>query len=172
MVLPVCDKSARDYIWPMSKTDPSADTAPGALDRLLCFGVYSTGLAFNRVYKPLLDRLGLTYPQYLVMVVLWQRDGQTVGELGDQLFLESNTLTPLIKRLEAAGYLTRRRDTADERVVRVFLTEAGRDLAGEAACVPDQILAACGITQEQLGELQSTLLTLRHNLRASAGAED
>jgi len=95
------------------------DTARGALDDFLCFGVYSTGLAFNRLYKPLLDRYGLTYPQYLVMVALARRDDQTVGELGGQLFLESNTLTPLIKRLEAAALVTRQRDTKDERVVRV-----------------------------------------------------
>ena len=88
----------------------SPDTARGALDDFLCFGVYSTGLAFNRLYKPLLDRYGLTYPQYLVMVALARRDDQTVGELGGQLFLESNTLTPLIKRLEAAGLVTRQRD--------------------------------------------------------------
>ncbi|WP_374940218.1 MarR family winged helix-turn-helix transcriptional regulator [Pedomonas mirosovicensis] len=163
--------SARDYISFMSKTDPSAEFAPSGLDRFLCFGIYSTGLAFNRVYKPLLDKLGLTYPQYLAMVVLWQRDGQTVGELGEKLFLESNTITPLIKRLEAAGYLTRRRDTADERVVRVFLTETGRGLAQQAACVPEQILTASGITQEKLDEIQTALITLRRNLRASAGED-
>src|ERR1700751_3159022 len=92
------------------------------LDEFLCFEVYSANHAFNRVYQPLLDKLRLTYPQYLVMVLLWERDGQTVGELGARLSLESNTLTPLLKRLEALGHVKRSRDPADERQVRVQLT--------------------------------------------------
>ncbi|MEI9850259.1 MAG: MarR family transcriptional regulator [Sphingomonas sp.] len=138
------------------------------LDGLLCFGVYSTGLAFNRVYKPILDRFGLTYLQYLVLVALREEDDQRVSDLGDGLFLESNTLTPLIKRMEAAGVVSRRRDARDERVVRVSLTEAGRALARDAACVPDEILQATGLTLEQLGALQSALLKLRTTLRAAA----
>lgn len=149
------------------KTKPA--TPDDALDPFICFAVYSTGLAFNRVYKPLLDRLGLTYPQYLAMVLLRQRDGQAVGELGEKLFLETSTLTPLIKRLEAAGYVTRKRDTADERVVRVSLTEAGRAVADEAACVPEEILQATGMTVEQLGAMRDGLVAMRGNLRESAG---
>ncbi|WP_420138911.1 MarR family winged helix-turn-helix transcriptional regulator [Sphingomonas sp.] len=140
------------------------------LDRFLCFAVYSTGLAFNRVYKPLLDRLDLTYPQYLAMVALWQEDGQTVSQLGEKLFLESNTLTPLIKRLEAAGYVNRRRDTKDERVVRVSLTDAGRALAQQAACLPEQILQATGVSEAQLGDMHAALTALRTNLQAATTA--
>ena len=149
------------------KTKPAAPD--DALDPFLCFAVYSTGLAFNRVYKPLLDRLGLTYPQYLAMVLLWQRDGQAVGELGEKLFLETSTLTPLIKRLESAGYVTRRRDSADERVVRVSLTEAGRAVAEEAACVPQEIMQATGMSLDQLGALRDALVVMRGNLRESVG---
>jgi len=103
-----------------------------ALDELLCFAVYSANNAFNRAYRPMLDRLGLTYPQYLVLVTLGDTDGQSVGEIGERLFLESNTLTPLLKRLEAAGLVERRRDAADERQVRVRLTDRGRALGIEA----------------------------------------
>ena len=142
--------------------------AEGPLDGFLCFSIYSTGLAFNRVYKPLLDKLGLTYVQYLVMVALADRDEQTVSELGDQLFLESNTLTPLLKRLEAAGLVTRTRDLKDERVVRVRLTDKGRTVAREAACVPNEILELTGLTQDQLGEMQSALSKLRATLRSAA----
>ncbi|WP_363181617.1 MarR family winged helix-turn-helix transcriptional regulator [Sphingomonas quercus] len=148
----------------MKRKSPDAD----ALGGHLCFAVYSTGLAFNRVYKPILDRLGLTYPQYLAMVILRGEDGQTVGELGDQLFLDSSTLTPLIKRLEAAGLVTRRRDSEDERVVRVTLTDKGRAVAEEAKCVPGEVLAATGRTPEQLGVLERAIVQLRDTLRANA----
>ncbi|KAK0356363.1 MAG: MarR family transcriptional regulator [Pseudomonadota bacterium] len=145
------------------------DTARGALDDFLCFGVYSTGLAFNRLYKPLLDRHGLTYPQYLVMVALARRDDQTVGELGNQLFLESNTLTPLIKRLEAAGLVTRQRDTADERVVRVRLTQRGQSVAQDVStCVPAELMEAVGISIEEIAALNQSLVSLREKLQRAA----
>ncbi|WHO40582.1 MarR family transcriptional regulator [Sphingobium sp. AP49] len=145
------------------------DDARGALDDFLCFGVYSTGLAFNRLYKPLLDRYGITYPQYLVMVALARRDDQTVGELGGQLFLESNTLTPLIKRLETAGLVDRRRDSADERVVRVRLTSQGRGVTQEAsACVPEEILRASGLSVEEAMALNKALVALRGHLQGAA----
>ena len=102
------------------------------LDDFLCFAVYSASHAFNRLYKPLLDELGLTYPQYLVMVTLWERDDRTVGEIGERLFLESNTLTPLLKRMEAAGLVSRSRDPADERQVRLRLTAEGKGLVEKA----------------------------------------
>jgi len=101
---------------------------PLLLDNQLCFAVYSTGHAFNRVYKPLLDRLGLTYPQYLVMLVLWERDDVAVKDIGARLFLDSGTLTPLLKRLEAAGLIKRTRGTEDERQVLVALTPQGHAL--------------------------------------------
>ena len=112
------------------KTPPKSDAQEQddalRLSEFLCFAVYSASHAFNRVYKPLLDELGLTYPQYLAMVLLWERDDQTVGSLGEKLFLESSTLTPLLKRLEALGHIRRTRDPNDERQVRVRLTDKGR----------------------------------------------
>src|SRR5260370_1538986 len=114
--------------WTSSGAFPEQD--------LLCFAFYSTSHAFNRIYNPLLNELGLTYPQYLVMVSLWAKDDQTVGEVGETLFLESSTLTPLLKRLEAIGYLTRSRDLSDERQVRVQFTSAGRALPEKTRGIP------------------------------------
>lgn len=138
------------------------------LDHFLCFAVYSAGHAFNRVYKPLLDELGLTYPQYLVMVALWASDNQTVGSLGSSLFLESSTLTPLLKRLEAAGYLERRRDEADERQVRVRLTAKGTKLAALGRSIPKCVLEASGLTEQQMLRLNRDMAALRDALLASA----
>ncbi|KCZ95172.1 MarR family transcriptional regulator [Hyphomonas hirschiana VP5] len=165
-------KSRAIYISAMKKkreTRPEGSplNGPAVLDHALCFAIYSAGLAFNRVYKPLLEPLGLTYPQYLVMVALWEAEGQTVSELGEHLFLESNTLTPLLKRLEAAGLVSRARAKADERQVLVSLTDKGRHLLAEASCVPEQILQATGLTVDQLTLLQRSLSGLRDNLRAS-----
>lgn len=152
----------------MTKTDPSAPTG-NPLDQFLCFSVYAAGLAFNRVYKPLLDPYGVTYPQYLALVALGGKDGQTVGELGEKLHLESNTLTPLIKRLEAAGLVTRTRDKQDERVVRLGLTEAGGRLAKEAlGCVPAEVLKATGMDLSALEALNNELATLGKALRNTA----
>jgi len=134
------------------------------LDDFLCFAVYSANHAFNRVYKPLLDKLGLTYPQYLVMVLLWEKDDQTVGSLGDRLFLESSTLTPLLKRLEALGLVERHRDPADERQVRVRLSQSGKTLRLKAASVPQCILEASGLTAEELRRLQTKISALRDTL--------
>jgi len=144
--------------------EPSSASQPIGLDELLCFSLYSAGLAFNRVYKPLLDELGLTYPQYLVMVTLWAEDNQTVGGLGRQLFLESNTLTPLLKRLEAGGYISRSRDDADERVVRIGLTGAGLALQDKAKHIPGCIFAATGFSPAKLKQLHADISTLRENL--------
>src|SRR6204780_2021823 len=102
-----------------------ATDLPLLLGNQICFAIYSTAHAFNRVYKPLLDRLGLTYPQYLVMLVLWERDGVPVKEIGERLFLDSGTLTPLLKRLEQAGLIKRTRSTEDERQVLIALTAKG-----------------------------------------------
>lgn len=140
--------------------------AAGALRlaEFLCFSVYSTGHAFGRVYKPLLDRLQLTYPQYLVMVILWEKDDQTVGEIGEKLFLESSTLTPLLKRLEALGHVARRRDKRDERQVRVSLTRKGRDLHEEAQDIPRCILDSSGMDAEDLLAIKLALDRLRDRL--------
>ncbi|MGY4303001.1 DNA-binding MarR family transcriptional regulator [Bradyrhizobium sp. USDA 4369] len=143
------------------KTMERPDSPEVKLDELLCFGIYAAGHAFNRVYKQLLDDLNVTYPQYLVMVLLWERDDQTVGELGSRLFLESNTLTPLLKRLEALGYIARRRDPSDERQVRISLTPAGAALRAKAATVPACIQAASGLTAAQARQLLIGVTALR-----------
>lgn len=137
------------------------------IDDFLCFAVYSASHAFNRLYKPLLDELGLTYPQYLVMVTLWERDDRTVGEIGEQLFLESNTLTPLLKRMEAAGLVSRSRDPADERQVRLRLTGEGRALLEKARRVPPCVLEATGLTAEEARSLTDQIGTLRTRLSAA-----
>lgn len=140
---------------------PDSPAAAPPLADLLCFAVYSASHAFNRVYKPLLERLGLTYPQYLVMVTLWEDDDQRVSQIGERLFLESSTLTPLLKRLEVAGFVSRSRDAADERVVRVRLTEAGRALRAQAAEIPGCILAASGLSLDELLRLKDEIGRLR-----------
>ena len=151
----------------MSNVTDKSPTSP-LLEDLVCFAVYSAGHAFNRVYKPLLDELGLTYPQYLVMVSLWDKDDQTVGELGELLFLESSTLTPLLKRLEAVGYLTRSRDPSDERQVRIRLTNVGKALQRKARDIPRCILEATGLSIADLRRLQRDVSNLRQNLLKSA----
>ena len=135
-----------------------------ALDEFLCFAVYSLGHAFNRAYKPLLEALGLTYPQYVAMVVLWERDDRTVSELGDKLHLDSGTLTPLLKRLEAAGLVQRARDSEDERQVRIHLTKAGQALKEKALAIPEAILCATGRPRPELRTLNELLLRLRDQL--------
>ena len=136
------------------------------LDEFLCFEVYSANHAFNRVYQPLLDKLNLTYPQYLVMVLLWERDGQNVGELGERLSLESNTLTPLLKRIEILGYIKRSRDPADERRVNVRLTESGRTLRAKALHIPGCILAASGLDATKAKQLMTDIATVRRALES------
>jgi MarR family transcriptional regulator, organic hydroperoxide resistance regulator len=136
------------------------DRAP-TLDDLLCFSIYATAHMFNRAYKPLLDAIGLTYPQYLVMRVLWERDDRTVKELGELLGLDSGTLTPLLKRLEAAGLVERRRDRQDERLVRILLTAAGQALAERAGAVHTGIHCAVDGSGENLASLKAGLDRLR-----------
>src|ERR1700686_2553157 len=137
------------------------DELPLNLEIFLCFAVYSASHAFNRIYQPLLEGLGLTYPQYIAMVLLWEGDGQTVGELGQRLFLESNTLTPLLKRLETLGHVKRRRDPADERQVRIRLTESGRTLRAKALHIPGCILTASGLDARTAKQLMTGIATLR-----------
>ncbi len=134
------------------------------LDDMICFAVYSAGHAFNRVYRPLLDQLGLTYPQYLVMTALWTEDGRTVGELGRQLALESSTLTPILKRLEALGHVERRRSTVDERQVCVDLTVQGRAMEKQAAHIPDCIATATGMSAAALTKLCADIAAVRQAL--------
>jgi DNA-binding MarR family transcriptional regulator len=139
------------------------------LGNQLCFAIYSAGHAFNRVYKPLLDRLGLTYPQYLVMLVLWERDGVPVKDIGERLFLDSGTLTPLLKRLEAAHLLKRTRSTEDERQVLISLTSQGQALRERARTVPQAILAASACSLGELSAMKNELIALRDRLNAAAG---
>ena len=137
------------------------------LDNQACFALHSTSLLMTKVYKPLLQALGLTYPQYLAMMVLWQKDGLTVGEISAQLLSDPGSMTPLLKRLEVEGLLSRTRSREDERVVIVELTEKGRALRDKARDIPQCILAASGQTLEHLQKLQNELQELRSNLRDS-----
>jgi len=137
------------------------------LDNQLCFALYSTSLAMTKLYKPLLDDLGLTYPQYLAMLVLWERDGLMVSELGDRLYLDSGTLTPLLKRLEVSGHISRLRDVNDERRVHITLTSLGRRLKARAAKVPGCILSASQCALPELMALTAQVQALRQRLTAS-----
>ena len=141
-----------------------ADDFSMELQQQLCFAVYSTMLGLNRAYRPLLDKLDLTYPQYLVMLVLWKRDELIVSEISQQIFLDTPTLTPLLKRLEQRELLTRRRSTRDERQVIIALTEQGRALQQAARSVPACLGTAMRLTPEQIVALRDQLLELRGNL--------
>ncbi|WP_307273153.1 MarR family winged helix-turn-helix transcriptional regulator [Labrys wisconsinensis] len=141
------------------------------LGEQLCFAIYAAGHSFNRVYKPLLEPLGLTYPQYLVMLTLWEQDDQTVGSLGEKLALESSTLTPLLKRLEAMGHVDRRRDPVDERQVRVRLTGQGRALQAGARDIPGCLLAVSGLRLEEVQRLRAEIAALRTALDHAASGD-
>jgi DNA-binding MarR family transcriptional regulator len=155
----------------MPHTPPPKPT-PATLDDQLCFAIYSANAAINRMYRPHLSKLGLTYPQYIALLALWETDDVTVGALGKRLFLDTNTLTPLLKRLETMGHLTRTRDKADERVVRIRLTDQGRALQAEAA---DALACVHALAQEAnvdlkpwieaLGQLRSEALKLAQTAR-------
>jgi DNA-binding MarR family transcriptional regulator len=155
----------------MPTTKPSPRRAAATdwlrLDGQLCFALYSASLATTRLYKPLLEPLGLTYPQYLALLVLWEHGDQSVGALGEKLFLDSGTLTPLLKRMEAAGWLTRARAADDERRVVVSLTAAGRALRQRARVVPQQLASASGCTASELVTLTQRLQALRDQILAS-----
>jgi len=135
------------------------------LDNQLCFALYSTSLLMTKVYKPLLSKLGLTYPQYLAMLVLWERDGMTVGEISTRLLTDPGSLTPLLKRLESLGLLSRTRSKEDERVVIVNLTEAGRNLRDDALEIPACVFGAVALDPPDLRKLQDRLLELRARLQ-------
>lgn len=137
------------------------------LDRQVCFALYSASRAATAMYRPLLDDLGLTYPQYLVMLVLWESEPRGVNELGGELGLDSGTLSPLLKRLEALGLLERRRSAEDERRVAIHLTEAGRALSSRAGAVPQRLAEAAGLTAAELNQLHSTLERLTAALHQS-----
>ncbi len=152
----------------MVRKQTAADQ-PLRLDNQICFAIYSAAHAFNRVYKPLLDRLGLTYPQYLVMLVLWERDDVAVREIGEKLFLDSGTLTPLLKRLEAAHLVKRTRSREDERQVLIALTPQGQALKEKARAVPQSILAASDCSVPELAAMKNEIVALRDRLNAVIG---
>jgi len=153
---------------------PSSDVPPASLtlDAQLCFALYSAQLAMGKVYRKHLAGLGLTYPQYLVMLVLWEADGVTVTALGDRLYLDSATLTPLLKRLQALGLLRRDRSAKDQRQVRVTLTPAGRDLWRRAIDLPAAVLCATGCAPDQAQTLKAELEALRMRLLAASSDPD
>jgi DNA-binding MarR family transcriptional regulator len=130
----------------------------------MCFAIYSTNLAYSRVYKPVLEKLGLTYPQYVTIICLWEEDMQTVKGLSEKLFLEPSTMTPMLKRLEAMGYVKRERDSEDERSVRVSLTDAGRQLREAAFAYREITAKAAGLSPEEFRVLQKAIVNLRTNL--------
>jgi DNA-binding MarR family transcriptional regulator len=146
----------------MNPTDP----ANPRLADFLCFAIYSANLAYGRAYKPILEALGLTYTQYIAIVALWEEDHQTVSSLGEKLFLESNTLTPILKKLEGMGYLRRQRDRADERQVFVSLTDAGRRLREKGLAM--NLVEASGLTSDEFVKMQKAVVALRNNLIKAA----
>jgi DNA-binding MarR family transcriptional regulator len=139
-------------------------TPSHSVDQMLCFAVYSAGHAFTRFYKPRLEALELTYPQYLVFLVLWETDDITVKTLGERLFLDSGTITPLIKRLEARGLVSRHRDEQDERQVRIRLTKDGRAMQAKAEAIPLAVAEGTGLTFEGAEAIRRELMALRARL--------
>lgn len=144
----------------MSPRDP----AVLPLDSQLCFALYTASIAMNRAYKPMLDAMGITYPQYLVLNALWEEDGRTIGAIAQRLALESSTITPLVKRLAAAGLVLRMRDPADERHVVVRLTPKGRALRSDSACLIDTVLSRTGLTLGETTALAGDIQRLRRAL--------
>jgi MarR family transcriptional regulator, organic hydroperoxide resistance regulator len=151
-----------------AKAEPAGKSSLLLLNKQLCFALYSTLHAMNKIYRPLLARLGLTYPQYLVLLILWERDALTVSEIGERLFLDSATLTPLLKRLEARRLIVRERSAEDERQVIVSVTKAGQALKSTAAEVPEAVRSAAQCSSEELMAIKGSLEMLRGNLLRSA----
>jgi MarR family transcriptional regulator, organic hydroperoxide resistance regulator len=152
----------------MSNDTDNKDSVTRMAD-FMCFAVYSTNLAYSRVYKPVLDALGLTYPQYLAIIALWEEDQQTVKSLSEKLFLEPSTVTPMLKRLEAMGYVSRNRDTRDERNVIIALTDEGRALREKGLGFGKLTVEASGLTPEEFPILQKAVVRLRDNLIKAGG---
>lgn len=147
----------------MARTSNQADVLP--LDRQMCFPLYAASNLLTRLYRPILAELGLTYPQYLVMLALWERSPQTMGALGEQLYLDSGTLTPLLKRMEAAGLVTRQRDAADERRVQITLTPQGEAMRSEAVCIPQRLAEGTGFSPQQAETVRTAVGELIAALR-------
>jgi MarR family transcriptional regulator, organic hydroperoxide resistance regulator len=163
---PVFTRPSMSELLPSHVTETiQQETAPPALADFLCFAIYSANLAYGRAYKPILEQLGLTYPQYIAIVALWEKDHQTVGGLGEKMFLESNTLTPILKKLEVMGLVRRRRDPRDERQVVVSLTEQGRALRVKGLSM--NLVKASGLESAQFKAVQKNVVALRDNLLRS-----
>src|SRR5829696_4238323 len=158
--------NSRDNSKASQKAKPGVDRHLGDF---LCFAIYSANLAFGRAYRKGLEDLGLTYPQWIAIVALWEQDGQTVSELGEKMFLESNTLTPILKKLESMGYLRRQRDPADERQVRISLTDEGRRLREKGMHM--NLVASTGLKPDEFTRLQENVVTLRDNLIKATAEE-
>ena len=154
----------------MSKPGRSAD--PQRLDNQLCFAVYAAAHAFGRAYRTMLGHHALTYPQYLVLLVLWEEEGLTVKDIGTRLFLDSGTLTPLLKRLEVSGHVQRKRDRVDERQVSVFLTAKGRGLRSKMECLPLTVGGMTGLNLDARRALLDSLVDLRDELHEHVGSND
>lgn len=137
---------------------------PPKLENQICFPLYVIAKEITGLYRPFLDELDITYPQYLVMMILWNGDGLTVSHIGEKLFLDSGTLTPLLKRLETKGFIIRKRKQEDERVVEVFLAEAGKQLQKKACEIPGKIQEKIGIKTEELLELKETVLKILNKI--------
>jgi MarR family transcriptional regulator, organic hydroperoxide resistance regulator len=154
----------------MSRMPKATVTEPPdlTLDEALCFALYSASRALTGFYRPRLDELGITYPQYLVLLALWERDGVAVGALAERLRLDYGTLSPLLKRLQAAGLITRERRADDERSVTIALTEAGRALHARADCIPEEVFAATGLDAESFEALRATLQRLTAAVTAAS----
>ena len=154
----------------MTDTETGTEIKRDEMRDQLCFSVYSTAIAINRLYKPMLDPLGLTYPQYLVLGALWQADGQSIGSIADRLALEPSTITPLVKRLESAGFVTRNRNSADERQVHVRLTDKGRAVRDKTHCLKNAMLEKSGMSGEELLQLNNEVQRLLAALTGSGVA--
>jgi len=158
----------RDIEYCGNKLKPAAalkeTPVPTSLDHQICFTLYATSMAVTRMYKPMLDDMGITYPQYLVLNVLGEEDGQTIGAIATRLALESSTITPPVQRMEQAGLVTRQRSAVDERQVQVHLTEPGRKLLAKSNCLAETLLARSGMTMKEIGALNRKIQTLRDAL--------
>ncbi len=159
-------------VWGVSKPATLSNPKELTLDEALCFALYSASRALTGFYRPLLEDLGITYPQYLVLLALWERDGVAVGTLADRVRLDYGTLSPLLKRLHAAGLITRERRADDERSVTVSLTDTGRSLRARADCIPGEVIAATGLDAESFEGLRETLQRLTATVTAASSAAD
>lgn len=157
--------TANCTLLPEQLNDPVLQAEVLKLDNQLCFALYSASLAMTKTYKPLLEKLGLTYPQYLIMLILWQQDGLALKDIADKLFTESGALTPVLKRLQEMGLLIRSRSPQSERTLEIRLTEQGRALRHDALLVNQQIAAGCGFTLNEMQQLRDQLIDLRQRLQ-------